>query len=474
MTRLFGTDGIRGTTSLTGTGTESLRLTPRLALRIGQAIGQLTESDRSERGKGHSSVIVGRDPRISGMMLESAIAAGLLGQGVDVVQLGVAPTPAVAYLTRRMSARFGIIISASHNPVEDNGIKIFGSEGYKLDSDSEERIEEMVLDPGLAFTPCDTRELGRLRAREHLLEVYVDHLVQSWRGERDLSGLFVILECANGATSHVAPEVFRRLGAEVEVVSGTPDGLNINQSYEYINPEQFGELVTQKRADLGAAFDGDGDRVILIDECGETVDGDVILAILGRHLLAGNGLPGDRVVATNMSNYGLHDSLKEVGIEVVETRVGDRFVLQEMLASGCILGGERSGHILLLDEEQTTGDGIYTALAVAGAMVGQDASLSELASVIHRYPQFIESADVPPEKPPLKGNREVEAVIKQLQDSLGPHVDINLRYSGTEDKVRLSIRGRKGDSSSLIRDEGRKALERIAQITSAQARRDES
>lgn len=473
MRKLFGTDGIRGTTSWASAKDNSLRLTPGLAHRIGEAVGKLVLNDPSDRSGGHPCVIVGRDPRISGMMLECAITTGLLGQGVDVIQVGVVPTPAVAYLTRRLSARLGIIISASHNPVEDNGIKIFDPEGFKLDDDSEELIEEMVLDPSLVFAPCETQELGRLRAREHLLEMYIDYLVQSWRSEKALSGVFMLLECANGATSYVAPEVFRRLGTQTEVVSGTPDGLNINESYEYVNPERFGELVTQRGADLGAAFDGDGDRVIFVDEGGHTVDGDVTMAILARHVLARDGLPGNSIVTTNMSNYGLHDSLKEVGVRVIETDVGDRFVLQEMLANGYILGGERSGHILLLGEEQTTGDGIYTALAVVSAMLDQGASLSELASMIELYPQFIESADVPSEKPPLENNSQIEDVVKGLHTALGGDVDINLRYSGTEDKVRLSIRGRKGDNSALIYEEGRKALETLADRISTQAETNE-
>lgn len=464
-TELFGTDGIRGATS--GADGDGLVLTPELVLRVGHAVGRLIR-DRLADGAG-GQALLGRDPRISGMMLESAMTAGLLAQGVDVVHVGVVPTPAVAFLTRRLGARIGVVISASHNPVDENGLKFFGPEGYKLDVESEERIQEMVLDSALSFVPCDTAQLGRLRLREDLQQVYVDHLVQSWAGEKDLSGMSVLLECANGATSHVAPKVFRGLGAEVEVVSGSPDGLNINKSYEYINPQRFGELVVKKGADLGAAFDGDGDRVVLVDECGHTVDGDVIVAILARRMLAQGRLPGDAVVATHMSNYGLHDSLGEVGVEVVETRVGDRFVLQEMLAHGYTLGGERSGHILLLEDERTTGDGIYTALAVAEAVVGHRTNrLSELASVMRRYPQFIESADVPPEKPPLEDNAPVQDVIRQLQARLGAQADINVRYSGTEDKVRLSVRGRGDDDPRLITEEARKALREIARIVSMQ------
>lgn len=465
MRRLFGTDGIRGVTEYSGGDKRQLRLSPELVLRIGHAVGRLVQ-DWPADGDGRQ-VIIGRDPRISGMMLESAMTAGLLAQGVDVVQVGVVPTPAVAFLTRQLGARLGIVISASHNPLEDNGIKFFGPEGYKLDDELEEHIQAMVLDSDLSFVPCDTRELGRLRSSEDARQMYIDHLVGSWRGEKDLSGLFVFLECANGATSAIAPEVFQRLGARVEVLNGAPDGVNINESYEYVSPERFGKCVAEDGADLGVAFDGDGDRVVLVDEQGNTVDGDVVIAILARHLLARERLPGHVVVTTNMCNYGLHDSLCEIGVEVVETRVGDKFVLREMLASGCTLGGERSGHILILDEGQTTGDGIYTALAAAAAMMDQEGGrLSELASVMPKYPQFIESAVVSPEKPSLEGNDEVQMIVEHLQTRLGTHADINLRYSGTEDKLRLSVRGRSGDDLSLMTREAREALQRIARVVS--------
>lgn len=465
MRQLFGTDGIRGTTEHSSEEKRQLRLTPELVLRIGHAVGRLIRNRFADEAR--NCVIIGRDPRISGMMLESAMTAGLLAQGVDAVRAGVVPTPAVAFLTRRLGARLGIVISASHNPVGDNGIKFFGPGGYKLDDEVEERIQAMVLDPDLTFVPCNTRKLGRLRSSEDTQQMYIDYLAQSWQGEKDLSGLFVLLECTNGATSHVAPEVFRRLGAKVEVVNGTPDGLNINESYEYVHPERFSRLVTGTGADIGVAFDGDGDRVILVDEQGSIVDGDAIMAILARSMLARDRLPGNVVVTTNMSNYGLHDSLREIGVEVIDTQVGDRFVLRQMLANGCTLGGERSGHILILDEEQTTGDSIYTALAVAAVMVHQGGGrLSELASVMPRYPQFIESASVSREKPPLEENGEVQTIIKQLRTELGAHVDINLRYSGTEDKLRLSVRGWGDDDSSLMVREARRALQQIAKIIS--------
>lgn len=466
MERLFGTDGIRGMTEYSSEEKGQLRLTPELVLRIGYAVGRLVRQRLA--GAARNCVIMGRDPRISGMMLESAMTAGLLAQGIDVVQVGVIPTPGIAFLTRRLSVQLGVVISASHNPVSDNGIKFFGPDGYKVDDELERHLESLVLNSDLAFTPCNTRELGRIEVNPTLQQMYIDYLVQNWQPRKDLSGLSVLLECANGATASVAPEVFRRLGARIEVVSGTPDGLNINESYEYIEPRRFSKLVLEKGADIGVAFDGDGDRVILIDELGQVVDGDGIMAVLARDMLARDKLPGHTVVTTNMSNFGLHDSLGEIGVRVIETRVGDRFVLAEMLKNGYTLGGERSGHVLVLDREQTTGDGIYTALAVMAVMVDQTGGrLSELTSAIMpKYPQFIESATVS-SKPPLARIIGVQETLEQLRSRLGPAVDINLRYSGTEDKIRLSVRGWRDDSSDLIAKEARVALQRIAQIVSS-------
>ncbi|MBC7226767.1 MAG: phosphoglucosamine mutase [Thermoflexales bacterium] len=459
MDALFGTDGIRGTTEFTNEH-RSRKLTPELALRIGQAAGYaLTPSVLPE---GKAFAIIGRDPRISGMMLESAIAAGLLSQGMDVLHAGVIPTPAVAYLTRHLGASLGVVISASHNPVEDNGIKFFGPDGYKLDDALEGRIQSLVLDPAWVFTPRDTRGLGRSHPAPELAETYVDYLVRSWRGKRDLSGMRVVLECANGATSFVAPEVFRRLGAQVEVLNGNPDGLNINDSYEYIEPRTLAAHVVATGAHLGVAFDGDGDRVVLVDERGGIVDGDGILAILACHFHAQGLLSVPVVVATPMSNFGLHETLRPLGIEVVEAKVGDKFVLERMRELGTVLGGEQSGHILILDRGQTTGDGIYTALVVAALMVDQaESSLSRLTAGIPRYPQAMVSLDAPRIPIPLTEVPEIRALLDGLQARAGDGAEVLLRYSGTEDKLRLSVRTRANGDAMMLAEETRRALERI-------------
>ncbi len=460
---LFGTDGIRGTTEYSAGPDRGLKLTPELALRIGHAAGRFLQTQFPAHERGF--VLIGRDSRISGMMLESAVTAGLLAQGVDVVRVGMIPTPAIALLTRQLGGRMGIVISASHNPVVDNGIKFFDHQGYKLTAEWEQQIETFVTAPTLSRR--DTRHLGRLEPGEDRQQWYADYLVQSWRGQRDLSGQRVLLECTNGATSRIAPQVFRRLGAEVQVLNGQPDGLNINESYEYISPQRFARHVLETGANMGVAFDGDGDRAILVDEKGGVVDGDVVLAILARYLLAQNSLPHHTIVATNMSNYGLHDSLREVSVRVVETGVGDRFVLRRMLADGYTLGGERSGHILILDRDHVTGDGIYTALTVAAAMTDRDAKLSALASVMTRYPQFIDSAAVPPAKPPLERIDQVQAIIARLQSRLGEQAEINLRYSGTEDKLRLAVRSRDHDDPRRIAREAREALRQTVQAIAA-------
>ena len=490
MQTLFGTDGIRGTTDHSEAA--RLRLTPGLSLRIGQAIGELVRREFGDAGE--NLVVIGRDPRVSGWMIESALTAGLLAQGADVVQAGVIPTPGVAVLLKKLGAKAGIVISASHNPAADNGIKVFGPDGYKLSDEFEEFVQRHVpaldqlvetsrelangqdlsavrleqLNRALrafdeAPVPRGTRELGRIRAGVDAEQMYIDYLLQQWQGDGDLSGRRVLLECANGAASTIAPDVFLRLGASVGVVSGSPNGLNINESYEYLEPRRFRREVLDAGADVGIAFDGDADRVLLLDEKGQVIDGDVIMAILARDMLARDRLAHHTVVTTNMSNLGLHESLDEIGVRVVETRVGDRYVLAEMLAHGYTLGGERSGHILILDGEQTTGDGIHTALAVLSAMTREpDVRLSELASVMPRYPQFIASAAITA-RPELAKVEAVQEILARLRAGLGSKTDINLRYSGTENKIRLSVRGSGDDDPELIDKQAREALGRIAE-----------
>ena len=442
MARLFGTDGIRGVAN-------QWPLTPDFALRIGQATAQVVSRDGDTRPR----VVIGRDPRLSGYMLESALAAGLMSQGVDVMLAGIITTPGVAYLTRTHQVQLGIVISASHNPFDHNGIKIFGPDGFKIPDETEMEIERLLLNSDAGFERADAQGLGRSQDASAWRQDYADHLVNVWGEGHSLQGKRIVLDCANGATSEIAPQVFRRLGADVMVMENTPDGFNINEHYEYIRPESVRAAVLREKALVGIAFDGDGDRAILVDEKGGFVNGDAIMAILARDMKRKGLLSNDTVVATPMSNWGLRASLEEVGIRLEETVVGDRFVLQRMIEENCALGGEQSGHIIILRDGQTTGDGIYTALAVLKVVASEaNQSLSALAACMRELPECLVNIDVP-SKPPLQMIPEVQAALRRLHESLGSNIDVTLRYSGTESKLRLKIRaGEEHDQRILERE----------------------
>ena len=461
MSRLFGTDGIRGQAN-------RWPLTADFALKMGQAAAQVVRRN----GVIRPQVVIGRDPRLSGRMLESALAAGLMSQGVDVMLAGVITTPGVAYLTRVYRAQLGIVISASHNPFDHNGIKVFGANGFKIPDETEIEIERLLLDADLESGGADATGLGRSWDAGDWRQEYVDHLVGVWadrnppserkgadrnppserKGGADhlLQGKRIVLDCANGATAAIAPEVFHRLGAEVVAMESAPDGININEHYEYIRPESLRAAVLREQAFAGVAFDGDGDRVMLVDEKGGFLNGDALLAILARDMKRQGWLTNNAVVSTPMSNWGLKASLEEAGIRLEETSVGDRFVLQRMIEENYALGGEQSGHIILLRDGQTTGDGIYTALAVLQVTQSEPGqSLSVLGACIREFPECLVNIDVP-SKPPLQTIPEVQAALQRLREALGDNVDITLRYSGTESKLRLKIRaGEEHDQQAL-------------------------
>jgi phosphoglucosamine mutase len=442
MARLFGTDGIRGKAN-------HWPLTVDFVLRLGQVMAQVLDCGKDSE----QWVLIGRDTRLSGHMLGSALAAGLMAHGVDVVRLGVITTPGVAYLTQTHRARSGIVISASHNPFDHNGIKVFGADGFKIPDEMEIEIERLVLDNDAELEGAGTERLGQALDTCDWQGEYVDHLVSAWNEDRPLQGRRVVLDCANGATSEIAPEVFRRLGGDVIAMEATPDGFNINARYEYIHPESLRAAVLKNEALVGIAFDGDGDRVMLVDEQGGFVNGDGILAILARDMKKNGLLTNNAVVATPMSNWGLKASLEEAGIRLEETVVGDRFVLQRMIEENYALGGEQSGHILILGDGQTTGDGIYSALMVLKVMMDQpNQSLSALASCIRELPECLVSIDVP-NKPPLQTIPEIQAALRKLHEALGDNADVTLRYSGTESKLRLKIRaGEEHDQETLNRE----------------------
>jgi phosphoglucosamine mutase len=442
MGRLFGTDGIRGVAN-------KWPLTADFVLQIGQAVAQMMRRNGDARPR----VVIGRDTRLSGYMLENALAAGLTSQGVDVMLAGVIPTPGVAYLTRVHRAQLGIVLSASHNPFEHNGIKLFGAAGFKIPDEMESEIERLLLDDDVGFESADARWLGQSQDAGDWRQDYVDHLVGVWGEEGALQGKRVVLDCANGATSEIAPRVFRRLGFDVVAMENTPDGININERYEYIYPHSLRAAVLREKALVGTAFDGDGDRVMLVDEKGGFVNGDAILAILARDMKKKSLLTNHAVVATPMSNWGLKASLEEAGIRLEEVSVGDRFVLQRMIEENYALGGEQSGHIIVLRDGQTTGDGIYTALAVLKAVAReQDQSLAALAACIREFPEYLVNIDVP-SKPPLQTIPEIQDALERLHASLGDNIDVTLRYSGTESKLRLNIRaGEEHDQEALERE----------------------
>jgi phosphoglucosamine mutase len=444
VSRLFGTDGIRGVANREP-------LTTELAFRLGR---QLVATLLDHHRVGKVRLVVGRDTRLSGPMLEGALVSGALSAGGDVYTPGVLPTPAVAYLTRRLEAHGGVVLSASHNPFEDNGIKIFSSEGAKFPDAWEDEIEARLAGRDEAPKPTGV-EIGRILSARAAEADYVGHA----RGTCpfDLAGLTIVLDCAHGATYRVAPQVFRGLGARVIVTGARPDGQNINAQAGALHPEALRARVLSARAHLGLAFDGDGDRLISVDERGEIRDGDYLLAICGRHLASKGRLKGGVVVSTVMANLGLDRVLSGAGIGMVKTQVGDRYVLEEMLRIGANLGGEQSGHLLFLDHS-TTGDGIVSALQLLCVMRETGQPLGELAACMVKFPQVLVNVPVREKRPfdaiPALGER-----VKRLEEEMKGAGRILLRYSGTESLARIMIEGEEqariealaGELAALIR-----------------------
>ena len=421
MGRIFGTDGVRGEANTF--------LTPELAVAMGQGLVTLLR----EEGEKRPSVLIGRDPRWSGEMLESALTAGITSAGGDAVSVGVLPTPAVAHLTANGSAIAGAMISASHNPVGDNGIKFFGPEGYKLTDDEEDRLEELI-DEQAYHRPTGTK-VGR-RLRDHAAVArYIQHLVSI--SDIDLTGLKIVVDGANGAASQVAPQVYRQLGAEVVTVNCSPDGSNINEQAGSTHPEIIREATVENSADAGVSHDGDADRLIAATHEGAEVDGDVILALLARQMKMDGTLNHDTVVTTVMTNLGFKRAMEDLHIDVVETKVGDRYVLEAMRAEGYNLGGEQSGHIISLDYA-TTGDGILSAVRMLSAVRSTGSSLKDLSTVMQRYPQVL--VNVPNvDKEGLDGSQPVQEAISKEEDSLGDDGRVLVRPSGTEPVIRVMV-----------------------------------
>ena len=423
MTRLFGTDGVRGLANGD--------LSPERALSVAAAAARVL----AEHTSGRPVAVLGRDPRASGEMLEAAVTAGLTAAGTDVLRVGVVPTPAVAHLTAALGADLGVMISASHNPMPDNGIKLFGAGGHKLPDDVEDDVEAHHARPATADERPTGRGVGRVRDVPEGLDRYVDHLLASC--PRPLDGLHVVVDCAHGAASVAAPRAYERAGARVTAVHADPDGWNINDGVGSTHVELLAETVVAAGADLGVAHDGDADRCLAVDAAGRVVDGDQILAVLALAMRDAGELAGDTLVATVMSNLGLHLAMEAEGVQLRTTGVGDRYVLEELRAGGFSLGGEQSGHVVL-PAHATTGDGLLTALRLMDRMAVTGSSLADLAGVMTRLPQVLVNVPVA-DKAAVRASSEVADAVASAERELHGRGRVLLRPSGTEQLVRVMV-----------------------------------
>ncbi len=436
MGRLFGTDGVRGRAND--------ELTAELALDLGVAAAHVL-GEAGEFSGHRPFAVVGRDPRASGEFLEAAVVAGLASAGVDVVRLGVVPTPGVAFLTGQQRADLGVMLSASHNPMPDNGIKFFARGGVKLDDAVEDAIEARLREPWARPTGAG---VGRVRDDLSLVETYVAHLVRSVGTPVSLHGLKVVLDCANGAAFVAGPAAFEAQGAEVVRIHATPDGLNINENCGSTHMDSLRSAVVAHGADLGIALDGDADRCLAVDASGRTVDGDQILAVLALAMREDGRLKNDTVVATVMSNLGFLHAMRRADIAVEQTAVGDRYVLEAMGAGGHTLGGEQSGHVIM-SEHATTGDGVLTALHLASRMVTTGRSLADLASAMHRLPQVL--VNVPGvDKARAGTDPGLLAAVAEAETELGDQGRVLLRPSGTEALVRVMVEAESYDVADAV------------------------
>jgi phosphoglucosamine mutase len=447
--KLFGTDGVRGVANVEP-------ITCETALKLGRALAHVF---RNTRGR-HHRILIGKDTRLSGYMLETALASGICSMGVDVWLVGPLPTPGIAFLTRSMRADAGVVISASHNPFQDNGIKFFSRDGFKLDDDTEDRIEEMVFHDGaLAGFRAGADEIGKAARIDDAIGRYLVFLKTCVPRSVTFDGLKVAIDCANGAAYKVGPDALAELGADVIAIGAEPDGKNINLNCGAVHLDNLRETDKRESAQVGIALDGDGDRAILIDERGEVFDGDDVMATLGLTMAAERRLTANTVVATVMSNFGLDRALACRGIRLVRTEVGDPAVVREMRNNGYNLGGEQSGHIIFMDHS-TTGDGLITALLMLTHMIQSGKPLSELHAMRH-VPQVMENVRVR-ERAPLSAMPEVERLIAAAQRRLGDSGRLLVRYSGTEMVVRVMVEGEDSQEiGALAREIGEAIQKRV-------------
>ena len=439
MRKYFGTDGIRGIAG------ESL--TADLSFKVGKALGKLLTEKKE-----HPKVVIGRDTRISCDMIEQALTAGLTSTGVNVMTVGTIPTPAIAYLTKTIETDSGIMISASHNPYQDNGIKIFGPDGFKLTDEQELEIESLI-DNSEQIKNASFEKIGKVYSGNELTQKYIQHIKQSISG--DLSNIKIALDCANGATTGVAPFIFGDLEADIETIGCQPNGININDNVGSTKIETISEFVKENNVDVGFAFDGDGDRVLAVDAKGHVVDGDKIMFILAKHLKEQGELKDNMVVSTVMSNIGFYKAIEENGLQSVKTAVGDRYVVEEMRKNDYSLGGEQSGHIVMMNYA-TTGDGILTAVKLADIIKTSGKSLEELASEVNIYPQKLVNIKVVDKKTAMEDS-EILAECEKVEKELEGNGRILLRASGTENLIRVMVEA----SSNELTD---KYCEQVAKI----------
>ncbi|WP_149096480.1 phosphoglucosamine mutase [Paenibacillus terrae] len=424
MGKYFGTDGVRGIANQ--------ELTAELAYSIGRCGGYVLAGNVEK-----PTVVIGMDTRVSGLMLESALVAGLLSIGANVVRLGIVSTPGVAYLTRQLKADAGVMISASHNPVEDNGIKFFGGDGFKLTDETELRIEELMDAKEDQLPRPIGGGLGTVVVDEHSRYDYLEFLKTTI--SHSFEGLKIVLDCANGAAYELAPKLFAELGAEVHTIGAEPNGLNINDHCGSTHPEKLKEEVCRLKADIGLAFDGDADRLIAIDENGEEVDGDYILCICGDALNRAGKLKDSTIVSTVMSNIGFYKATEKLALKTAKTAVGDRYVMEEMRRGGFNLGGEQSGHVIFLDYN-TTGDGMLTGIQLMDTLKASGKKMSELKSLMKQYPQVLVNVRVQ-DKRNYEGNPAIAEAIEQVEQQLGDNGRVLVRASGTESLIRVMAEG---------------------------------
>lgn len=439
MGRLFGTDGVRGVANIEP-------MTVETATQLGRGISYMFKNE-ARRHK----IVVGKDTRLSGYMIENALTAGICSMGVDVLLVGSLPTPGIAFLTSNMRADAGVVISASHNPFQDNGIKFFSRDGFKLSDELEMKIEKLVFEDSIDSLRPTASEVGKAFRVGDATGRYIVFLKGAFPRDLTLGGLKIVLDCANGAAYKVAPAVFGELGAELITVGVEPNGENINLGCGSSYPEVISKAVVENKADVGIALDGDADRVVFVDENGELVDGDHIMAICAAEMMGNGGLNKNTLVTTIMSNIGLDVAIKKLGGKIVKTDVGDRYIVEEMLENGYNLGGEKSGHIVFLDHN-TSGDGIISALQVLAIMKRRDKRLSELAKIMEAFPQILFNVKVR-EKKAIDDIPEIASKVKKTEQKLGNRGRVLVRFSGTEPILRIMLEGEDKTEISAMAEE---------------------